>query len=331
MNPFAYLQWILACLGVSVADNVSDMASSIHMPILVSGVLATRTRMEYIRTGVFYNLHHPLITTIPCLSYQSTTTFLLSAITMKAASSLATILSILPTLVSANVGISWSIPNTTTSGLKDITFPISMAHTPHQSGIYFAQQFGFTGVKDLGYTGLQPQSNNQNGPTIVHAVFSSFVPGSTTTDTKNCNDGADGGPGVSCAVEIPAPYAHPYNLVVKNTPGTSTWTGTLVDTVLGNSTHIGEYTLPAEAGGIKSSHLGFIEYFLFNAENDGGCAKMPRTEVTFAPPTTNSTGTGTKRVGTLDKPYPYGDCEEESNFRTTQAVGGKYRVSVGYV
>lgn len=113
--------------------------------------------------------------------------------------------------------------------------------------------------------------------------------------------------------------------------GTSTWTGTLVDTVLGNSTHIGKYTLPAEAGGIESSNLGFIEYFLFNAENDGGCAKLPRTEVTFGPPTTNSTGIGTKRTGTLSKPYPYGDCEEESNFRTTQAGGGKYRVSVGYV
>lgn len=237
--------------------------------------------------------------------------------------------SILPILTSANVGVGWSISNVSSSGLKDITFPMSMVHTPHKEGLYFAQQYGFTGINDIGYTGLQPRSNDKNGSSIVHAVFSSFVPGSTTTDKAHCSDGADGGPGVSCAIDIPTPYSHPYNLVVKNTHG-STWTGTLVDTVLGNSTRIGSYTLPSQAGGIKSSYLGFVEYYLFNSENDGGCGEMPRADVTFGPPSSNSTSAGAA-VGKLDKPYPYGDCEEESNFRTTQAGSGKYRVTVGFV
>lgn len=263
---------------------------------------------------------------IPCLlSYFKSTP--VKRITMKTTAFL-TALSILPTLTSANVGVGWSISNVSSSGLKDITFPMSMAHTPHKEGLYFAQQYSFTGVKGIGYTGLQPRSNNKNGSTIVHAVFSSFVPGSTTTDKENCNDGADGGPGVSCAIEIPAPYSHPYNLVVKSMHGT-TWTGTLVDTVLGNSTRIGSYTLPSQAGGIKGSYMGFIEYYLFNSEGDGGCGEMRRADVTFGPPSSNSSSAGAV-VGKLDKPYPYGDCEGESNFRTTPVGGGKYRVTIGF-
>lgn len=234
---------------------------------------------------------------------------------------------ILPTLTTANVGLSWSFANVSSSGLKDITFPMAMPHAKHENGLYFAQQFGLVGVDDVGYTGLQPRSDTSNGTSIVHAAFSSFVPGTTTTDTENCSDGADGGPGVSCAVDVPAPYLHPYSLVVKNTHGT-TWTGTLVDAVLGNGTHIGEYTLPAGTGGIQASQIGFVEYFLFNAEKQWGCSKMPRADVTFWPPRTN---TSRLSVGELGKPYSYGDCDEEGNFRTTQVGGKGYRVTVGFV
>ena len=237
------------------------------------------------------------------------------------------LLSILPTLATANVGLNWNIANVSSSGLKEITFPIAMPHAKHEKGIYFAQQFEFSGANDIGYTGLQPSSDTSNN-SIVHAVFSSFVPGTTSTDKKNCNDGADGGPGVSCAVNVSATYSHTYNLVIKNTHGT-TWTGTLVDAVLGNATHIGSYTLPTGTGGIKSSHMGFLEYFLFNAEKEqGGCSKMPRADVTFWPPRTNISRLS---VGKLEEPYPYGGCEGEDNFRTTQVGGGGYRVTIGFV
>ncbi|BCR83621.1 uncharacterized protein ACHE_11023A [Aspergillus chevalieri] len=240
---------------------------------------------------------------------------------------IAILLSFLPMLATANIGFGWSIANVSTSGLKDITFPMTMPRAKHENGLYFAQQFGFVGCDDVGYTGLQPRSDTENGTSIVHAVFSSFVAGTTTTDSEHCDDGADGGPGVSCAVDVPAPYSRPYNLVIKNVHDT-TWTGTLVDAIAGNATHIGIYTLPAGTGGIQESQLGFVEYFLFNSETGGGCGKMPKADATFWAPRTNTSGLG---VGKLEKPYPYGDCAEEGDFQTTRVGGGGYRVTIGFV
>lgn len=186
---------------------------------------------------------------------------------------------------------------------------MAMPRAKHGNVLYFAQQFG--------YTGLQPRSDTGDGTGIVHAVFSSFVARTMTADPRHCRDGADGGPGISCAVDVPAPYSRPYNLVIKNTHNT-TWTGTLVDAVAGNAKHIGTYTLPAGTSGIPSSHLGRVEYFLLNSETGGGCSNIPKADATFWAPWTNSSGLG---VGELGKPYPYGDCAEEGGFQTSR-VGG---------
>lgn len=242
-------------------------------------------------------------------------------ITMKTISILATIVPFLPTFTEALVGLQWSVANVSSSGLTDITFPISIANAPHQEHFYFAQQFGFVGLSDIGYTGLQPRPNS-NGSSIIHAAFSSFVPGSRSSD-KNCANGADGGPGVSCSVEIPATYTHLYNLVVKNTAGT-TWTGTVVDAVAGSSTHIGSYTLPSGAAGIMDSQLGFIENYV--ASRNHSCHSLPYTNVTFGAPRTTTSGAGS---GRLDKPYEYGDCVGKVNFDVEGTSRG-YEVSVGF-
>jgi hypothetical protein len=234
----------------------------------------------------------------------------------------AVVLAIIP-FTQALVGLSWSFSNTPSSGLKDVTFPISMANAPHVEGYYFAQQFAFNGLSDVGYTGLQPRPD-ASGSSIVHAVFSSFVPGTTSTD-PNCHDGADGGAGVSCAVEIPAPYAPLYDLVVKNTGGT-TWTATLVDTASGKSTHVGSYTLPSGAGGIKSSQVGFVEYYPWNAMPSHLCSSLPYTNVTFGAPTTSTPGAGS---GQVHKPYEYGDCVGKVNF-DVRTIDQGYQVSVGF-
>lgn len=224
-------------------------------------------------------------------------------------------------LVSALVGLQWDMSNVPSSGLPDITFPISIANAPHKTGFYFAQQYGFQGLSDIGYTGLQPRPD-ENGASIIHAVFSSFVPGSTSTD-DNCSDGADGGAGVSCSVEIPATYAHLYNLVVENSEGT-TWTGTLVDTVDGNSTHIGAYTLPEGAGGIKDSQLGFVEYYPWNSGSHT-CDELPYTNASFAAPTSSVSGT----EGTVSKVYEYGDCDGKVNFDVSGSEEN-WEISVGF-
>ncbi|KAE8376584.1 hypothetical protein BDV26DRAFT_305534 [Aspergillus bertholletiae] len=240
---------------------------------------------------------------------------------MKSISALAAIIPLLP-VTEALVGLDWSASNIPSTGLKDITFPISIADAPHETGFYFAQQFSFNGVSDVGYTGLQPRPD-ANGASVIHAVFSSFVSGSTSDD-ENCHDGADGGAGVSCAVEIPASYSPMYHLVIKNTQGT-TWTGTLVDTVSNTETHIGEYTLPSGTGGIKESQVGFVEYYPWNSAGGHTCDSLPFTNATFGNPT--STESGVK--GTVGKPYEYGDCVGKVQFDVKELADG-YAVSVGF-
>ena len=137
------------------------------------------------------------------------------------------------------VGVTWEFPNDNSGGLQDVTFGFNMASADHESGYYFAQQFNFEGVKQVGYTGIQPRED-KNGKSIVHSVFSSFIPG-TSTSSSTCHGGADGGPGVSCAFEFEGDYSHTYNCVIENVGGT-TWRGTIVDTVTGTSHVIGEYT-----------------------------------------------------------------------------------------
>ncbi|KAL0568440.1 hypothetical protein V5O48_013539, partial [Marasmius crinis-equi] len=104
------------------------------------------------------------------------------------------LVALLPAYTHALVGISWSMANTPSSGLKDITFPLNMANATHESGYYYAMQYNFVGLDQVGYTGIQPRPNNAAGQSVVQSVFSSFVPGTTTSDSL-CHTGADGGPG----------------------------------------------------------------------------------------------------------------------------------------
>lgn len=221
----------------------------------------------------------------------------------------------------ALVGLSWSISDIPSTGLTDITFPVSMPNATHESGYYYAQQFAFKGQSDVGYTGLQPRPDFNSQP-VVHGVFSSFISGTTTNDS-NCSDGADGGAGVSCAVEIEATYEHGYLLKIQNTEGT-TWTGTLADAVTGAETHIGSYTLPSGSGGIEGSQVGFVEYYPWNAAGGHSCSALPRTSVTFGAPSTSGGNSGS-----LGKPYEYGDCVGQVGFSTVQSGSG-YEVSVGF-
>ncbi|KAJ7610134.1 hypothetical protein FB45DRAFT_724381, partial [Roridomyces roridus] len=226
----------------------------------------------------------------------------------------------------ALVGISWSMSGVPTAGLPDITFPLTIVTADHISGYYFAQQFGFVetnnpGATQIGYTGLQPRPDN-NGQTVLHAVFSSFVPGSTTTDAGFCTSGADGGAGVSCSVEWNGVYGRMYLMEVKNA-GNTTWVGTVIDTVTGQRVHItrtylliGTYKLPTNYGGIASSQVGFVEWYPWNAgEPANHCALLPYQKTIFGVPTTTHPGA----VGTEDLAYEYGDCVGEVDFQTVSA------------
>lgn len=230
---------------------------------------------------------------------------------------------LLLTPVSGQADIAWNVSNATSSGLTNIIFPISMPNAPHESGFYFAQQFTFGDSGGVGYTGLQPRPDS-NGSSIVHAVFSSFMNG-TTTDDSNCSDGADGGPGVSCSVDVMSAYSHTYELLVEKVEDT-TWNGTLVDTVSGVLTHIGSYTLPPGTPGIGNSQIGFVEYYPWNTQPSHECSSLPYTSVHFGAPLTLTHGTGS---GALSDAWEDGDCIGKVGFEAFRTSDG-VEVTVGF-
>ena len=229
---------------------------------------------------------------------------------------------LLPTLAMGLVGISWSVTNVPNSGLTDIAFPFSIANSPHKTGYFFAQQFNFMGQSDVGYAGLQPRPDS-SGKAVIHAAFSSFIPGSTTGDS-NCHNGADGGPGVSCSVEFFGTYADAYRIEIRNTQGT-TWNGTLIDDTTGRRVHIGAYTLPSGTQGIQKNQVGFVEYYPWNSGTHN-CASLPYTSMVFGIPTTSTNGA----TGSLADAYEYGDCVGKVGYKSQRTSAQGVQVSVGF-
>jgi hypothetical protein len=218
-----------------------------------------------------------------------------------------------------NVSLGWSVPGVPAEGLTNITFPITVnPATAHKSGTYFAQQFDFPHA--FGYTGLQPRENS-GGSERLSARFSTFTDGATTSDPL-CHEGADGGPGVTCAVDFDAVYGHRYDIKVERTSA-DTWAGTARDTVSGASVHLGTWTLPAGSGNLQGSQGGFVEYYA----GIPSCAQMPRTDVVFEGPTSTDGGglSGTSRAN-----YEYSDCVGESNYQAENDGAGTH-VTRGFV
>ncbi|THC95827.1 hypothetical protein EYZ11_004697 [Aspergillus tanneri] len=219
------------------------------------------------------------------------------------------------------VSVGWEVSNPASSGLEEITFPMRIKAATHEAGYYFSQQFGFEGHSDIGYTGLQPRPDD-GGRSVLHAVFSSFIPETTSNDT-NCHDGADGGPGVSCAVDVFGDYSHTYHLRVQKAHDT-TWVGTLIDTVTKEETHIGSYTLPKSVKGIQSSYTGFVEWYVWNSMSVHNCSTLGEVVVEFGAPLTSAAGQG--RIHSV---HEYGDCHGQQNFHYKDLDDG-VEVTVGF-
>ncbi|KAF7329302.1 Beta-glucan synthesis-associated [Mycena kentingensis (nom. inval.)] len=239
---------------------------------------------------------------------------------MRAITSLASLIA-LACSVNALVGVDWSMRNVPENGLKDITFPIAVRVAEHIDGYYFAQQFAFVGVadddgNDIGYTGIQPTVDAADGRPMLHGVFSSFI-ANTTTNDANCFLGADGGPGVSCAVDWPGVYGRTYHFEVAHEASTNTWIGTVLDIQTGERVHIGSYQLPPGVMGVKSSQGGFVEWYPWNLNAPdvaANCSELPFQRTVFSAPYTSQPGA----VGSITEPYLYGECGsvEEATFST---------------
>ncbi|RCI16120.1 hypothetical protein L249_3267 [Ophiocordyceps polyrhachis-furcata BCC 54312] len=217
----------------------------------------------------------------------------------------------------------WSFDQVPAAGLDDIIFPFNVATAPHKTGFYFAQQFSFKNLPDVGYTGVQPREDKGGAP-ILHFVFSTFQAGSTTTDSKRCKPGADGGPGVSCAIEIPADYRPDYYFKVANVGG-ATWRGSVISAG-GREMTIGEWTLPKKGGKIQGSQVGFVEYYPWNSVSSHDCRHLPMTEATFGHPLSSTAGA---RGGRTRKPFEKRDCVGKVGFSVKEVKDG-WKVKVGF-
>ena len=217
---------------------------------------------------------------------------------------------------------SWKIPEVPSAGFQNISFPFDLSQAPHKEGWYFAQQFRFIGQDHVGYTGLQPSFDDKGQP-IIHAVFSSFIPGTTVRDA-NCWDSADGGPGAACSLDFPGDYDHGYTLEIVNTGGSTTWTGSVIDTTTDKKLHVGTYTLPEGTQGIGGYQRGFVEYFL-NTPDKEHCYELPYTSVTFGNPFTPT------EEGSLEDAYenPGAFCTDEQDFKSSKSKAG-VQVEAGF-
>ncbi|MGV3345714.1 hypothetical protein ACGVWS_08180 [Enterobacteriaceae bacterium LUAb1] len=213
----------------------------------------------------------------------------------------------------------------------NLTFRFNVNNeTMHNDGTYFAQQFHFenTGSENnTGYLGLQPRKN-RHGQSYMKAIFSSFIAGSKTHD-RNCHSGADGGPGVSCAVLFPATYGRTYEITIHQT-AENTWSGEVRDQLSGEETHIGSWTLPDSFGKLLPSGEGFAEYYAFYKPNYPqfvvpDCSQLAKINVFYGPVTTTDFGGG---IGSITNSSEYNSEECQLNNSGFDAQPEKFSVTL---
>jgi len=216
-----------------------------------------------------------------------------------------------------NVAFNWSIPNAPSDGLTEVTFPITLnPASSRMSGTYVAWQFDFTHA-GVAYTGLQT-APNACGRSRIHGTFSSFVAGTTSTDPQ-CFDGADGGPGVSCAVDFDGIYGRKYEIVVSRT-GADTWTGVAWDSVTNQGVRIGTFTLPSGSGNMRNSQVGFVENW-----GSSTCASVAKIDTTVDRPYSDTA----RRIGNVGAPYEYGNCVGKENYSASSTSDNGLRIVRG--
>ncbi|KHO00190.1 uncharacterized protein MAM_02113 [Metarhizium album ARSEF 1941] len=221
------------------------------------------------------------------------------------------------------VHLGWQTPSD--EPLKDITFPMSMPRAPRESGYYFEQAVAFRKAPQdvkhkVIYIGLQPRPD-KDGKSIVHATFSSFFPRTTVRDGQNCRDGADNGPGVSCAVDVPSSYNDTYHLRVQ--ANKQTYTGTLINRSSGQTWPIGSFDLPCGVSQMMGgSWLGFVEYYKTSLTE---CSEHPKTAVTFGTPFTSTPGVDMN----LTTPYKDKNCGAAFRWKVGQDDPKAYEITIG--
>lgn len=160
------------------------------------------------------------------------------------------------------------------------------------TGYYAATSWNFNG-HDIQYFGLQPRSDG-DGKTTGHLAYSVFGPGSAIGDPERCSGGADGGAGVSCALDIDFQAGRWYTIestVVQHDAKLGRrWNGTFIDDATGERTYIASFWTNESYGKLSPGGAQWLEWYPFNLE------KRPEAERECQPPFTARYGIPTAYV-----------------------------------
>lgn len=151
----------------------------------------------------------------------------------------------------------------------------------NMTGYYYATE-GFFDKGQVGYMGLQPREGIYN----QHLTYSVFDDG-PLPNSDTCHPGADGGSGVSCALEYPWRFNRTYTFVNERShydsrTGVSTWQGHLIDDESGERTFVGLYTTPPSYGVLGRTALCFNEFYDYQSWPEGEC-NPPSSYIQYAP------------------------------------------------
>ncbi len=145
---------------------------------------------------------------------------------------------------------------------------MSFIDNPNESGMYFAFHFSMKGGSRP-YLGYQSKSSSIEGKHTIQLVFSSFNE-TAETEHPNCNYGADGGAGVSCATRVDIDLNTMYSIhasAKENINGRDIYTGELYNDETNQFiVEIGSFSYPAGQGLFRNSSQDFIEGYISGTE-----------------------------------------------------------------
>jgi len=186
-----------------------------------------------------------------------------------------------------------------TNGYNDMEFTITITKEPGYDGrTYWAHQWGFSGVNEGGYVGLQSRSGNEKA--LNFSIWAAT--GWQNSTGATCNHFSHEGSGVQCSINYPWKEGRTYKIKVAKT-GTNGWTATIIDMQTNESRTVATILVPANYGGLKSLSE-WVENFAQGNTQLPSCSAVPEAIAVYGMPTAN--GGAVKPSGSST--YTYGNC-----------------------
>lgn len=205
---------------------------------------------------------------------------------------------------------------------QDYTYSIKV-NTPLSTDNIYYGQYNYAQGDGGYYSGVQPHANG-----TINVRFSFFGTGATAMHS-NCDSGADGGSGVTCALDgLDYSVRTTYTINSHRTSDSNgtTYTGTITNETTGVKKTIGAWRLPADYPGFGDQMTEFIEKF----SGISTCADIPAVSVDYTNFGVNGTAVSFSPVNKKAGYKPGSDgiyrCADVSSYQLTSSGTGSYSV-----